>query len=95
MVAADMVNRLNDKYYGQWLALHVPFRKLADLNDAEITEKVPKRYRHFAHALQQRPEYWGDPEVIKRDMMLEACGDEYIDNADHYFGKADPAPGPA
>ena len=31
MVAADTVNRFNDKYYGQWLALHVPLRKLADL----------------------------------------------------------------
>ena len=26
MVAADSVMRLNDKYFGQWLALHEPFR---------------------------------------------------------------------
>ncbi|OLP85771.1 hypothetical protein AK812_SmicGene33220, partial [Symbiodinium microadriaticum] len=26
LVAADMLSRLNDKFYGQWLMLHVPFR---------------------------------------------------------------------
>ena len=36
VVAAEMVSMLNDKFFGQWLALHVPFRQLDDLLVPEI-----------------------------------------------------------
>ena len=80
MISADTVSRLNDKYFGQWMALHVPFTDLQDLNDAEVREKVPERYYYFACALRRRPDYWRDHEKIKADMMVEADGDEHIAN---------------
>ena len=83
MVSADTVHRLNDKYFGQWLALHVPFRTLAELQDTEVREKVPKRYCYFACALRRRPAFWRDPEKVRADMMLEACGDDHIANVLH------------
>ena len=86
MIAADMVNRMNDKYFGQWLALNVPFRRLADLEDAAAREKVPRRYYNLACAVRLRPEFWRDPEEIRKDMMLQACGDEYIDNVIRMVG---------
>ena len=30
LVAADTLSRMNDRYYGQWLALNIPFRELDD-----------------------------------------------------------------
>ena len=35
VVAVDMVYQLNDRYYGQWLAMHVPFRDLEELRSEE------------------------------------------------------------
>ena len=34
IIAAETVSRLNDKYYGQWLALNHPFRDLDSLQVA-------------------------------------------------------------
>ena len=30
VLAADMLSRLNDLFYGQWLVLHVPFENIND-----------------------------------------------------------------
>ena len=80
MVSADMVSRLNDKYFGQWLALHVPFRNFNELIDEEVRQKVPARLRYFACALRRRPDYWGNPEKIEEDMKIEAHGNKHIEN---------------
>ena len=79
LIAAETVSRLNDKYYGQWLALHEPFRSLDKLKIEEIEEKVPERYRHFATAWMRRREYWEDETAIREEMMLEADGDDFIE----------------
>ena len=80
MISADMVSRLNDKYFGQWLALHVPFRNIDELGDKVVKEKVPSRFYYFTCALQLRPDYWKNPEKIEAAMKLEAHGDEHIAN---------------
>ena len=50
VVAVETVYELNDRYYGQWAAMHVPFRALEDLLDAEVDAMVPAKYRHLATA---------------------------------------------
>ena len=55
LVAADMVSRLNDKFYGQWLMLHVPFSDPAwFFNNPEVKTglaRVPKEHRCFTMAV--------------------------------------------
>ena len=50
MVAPIMYSRTNDKFYGQWLLLNVPFRKLHDLWHPSVL-KVPSSYRLLALCL--------------------------------------------
>ena len=67
-----MLWRLNDRFYGQWLALNEPFGVLEDLLDATVEAKVPARFYHLAVCLQRRPDYWRDLERVQQDMELEA-----------------------
>ena len=78
-IAPAMGSRLRDRYYGQWQALHVPFEELDDLLVPEISEKVPERYQQFAGALHHRPDYWNDLDRIRKDMELEANGNDHIE----------------
>jgi len=81
VIAADMMWRMNDKYYGQWLALNMPFKKWADLRDEEVALKVPDRYYHMAVALRRRPDYWRQEghEQVMADMKLEAVNTTQIE----------------
>ena len=74
LVAAGMHSMSNDRYYGQWLVLNVPFRLLEDFlsTETDIVEKVPVHYRHFAIALRRAPSFWGDDRAIEEQMALEA-----------------------
>ena len=83
LIAAETVSRLNDRYYGQWLALHHPFRELDALQVKNISEKVPERYAHLATAIHHRADYWQDENLIKKDMMLEAQNDDFIETVLH------------
>lgn len=49
LVAATTYSMLNDKYYGQWLVLHKPFRALEDFvqQAPEVVERVPAKYLNF------------------------------------------------
>ena len=51
VVAADMGSRLGDKFYGQWLTLNMPFKKLNDFVDEEQLKKVPPQHRYLTMAL--------------------------------------------
>jgi hypothetical protein len=42
LVAADMVQRSNDKFFGQWLMLHVPFETPADFYNLDVDALVPE-----------------------------------------------------
>ena len=78
LISADTVSMLNDKFYGQWLMLHKPFRDMQDFLTKDIEERVPVRYRWFACALHHARTYWTDPQAIREDMMLGADGDDFI-----------------
>ena len=74
LVAAGMHSMSSDRYYGQWLVLNVPFRRLEGFLAAasDIVEKVPAHYQHFAIALRCAPNFWGDDRAIEEQMALEA-----------------------
>ena len=72
LVAASMYSMLNDRYFGQWLVLHKPFREVEDLTKAfaGVAAQVPPHYRYFAMALHVAPEFWGNDDSIKSQMEL-------------------------
>ncbi len=80
LVAAGFYSMFNDKYFGQWLVLHKPFKKLQHFHkDApDVIEKVPPRYRNFALAMHHAPEFWGNDDAIQEQMELEAHGAAHI-----------------
>ncbi|CAE7707363.1 pif1 [Symbiodinium sp. CCMP2592] len=80
IIAAETVGIFNDKYFGQWLMLNVPFRAAADFLDPEIMAKVPARYQLFACAHRAAPEYWADRGRIVEDLQLAAHRDTGIAN---------------
>lgn len=44
-----MLSRMSDRFYGQWLVLHVPFRSIGDfLLSEEDDSRVPKQHRYMA-----------------------------------------------
>ena len=77
VVAADMVWRTNDKYFGQWLMLNVPFHDPAQFLDEDIDAYVPDGYRYLAMAMRcdhwVAKELWASPNRsgILHDMELE------------------------
>ena len=81
LVAAGMHSMSSDRYYGQWLVLHAPFRRLEDFlaEESDIVEKVPAHYQHFAIALRRAPGFWGDDRAIQKQMALEANTKARID----------------
>ena len=85
LIAAATHSMLNDKYYGQWLALNVPFRRLQDFEAKapEIVEKVPARYRNFGLCMHYAPDYWGNDAVISEAMELEAHSAAHIETILH------------
>lgn len=74
LVAAGMYSMLNDRYYGQWLVLHHPFKLLEDLTSQmdAVLSQVPNHYRYFTMALQANPQFWTDDVAIRHQMELEA-----------------------
>ena len=85
VIATSCVSRLRDRYYGQWLALHVPFETLEDFLTEEIVARVPERYRLFACALHRAPDYWNDEDRIRKDMRLEASSNDHIDTVCNFI----------
>jgi hypothetical protein len=81
LIAASTYSMLNDKYYGQWLVMHQPFRKLQDfLRQApDIAAKVPARFQNMALALHYAPDFWNDDEAIQSMMQIEANNKGHID----------------
>ena len=80
IVAAETVSIFSDKYFGQWLMLHVPFKLASDFLHADVLEKVPARYRLFACALRAAPAYWSDVVRVREDLQLAAYKDGTIAN---------------
>ena len=83
LVAADMVSRLNDHWYGQWLVLHVPFRRLEDLMNADVASKVPPAHRNFAWAVFSNHPVaratWTDETAIRAELKMEAHSEQHAE----------------
>ncbi|CAE7357076.1 pif1, partial [Symbiodinium sp. CCMP2592] len=80
VVAAETVSVFSDKYFGQWLMLHVPFRSAADFLYPDIVAKIPTRYQLFACAWRAAGDYWTDRARVREDMQLAAHKDATIAN---------------
>ncbi|CAE8650829.1 unnamed protein product [Polarella glacialis] len=79
IVACDMVSRMNDKYYGQWLVLHVPFSSVTDFLKPNVLLLVPAADKYLGmclaceHAVARS--HWHTPRLellMEEDMKLEA-----------------------
>ncbi|CAE7199337.1 pif1 [Symbiodinium natans] len=81
VIAAETVRIFNDKYFGQWLALNLPFRDLGDLLDVQILGRVPEHYVLHACALKRAGGRWADDAKVKATLQLAGHRDGYIDNA--------------
>ena len=75
VVAARTVSWFNDRYYGQWLTLNVPFRKAQHFIDEAMLLKVPTAHHYFAMAIACRHpaavDMWHDDNAIKQQLKLE------------------------
>ncbi|CAE7870654.1 unnamed protein product, partial [Symbiodinium necroappetens] len=75
IVGCAMVSRLNDKFFGQWLVLNVPFRTITELVPAVVKERVPSTDKYLGMCLAcQAPAaqtMWRNPVLIDEDMKLE------------------------
>ena len=80
LVASVMYTRTNDRYFGQWLLLNVPFRDLDDLWRPQA-DLLPDSLRFLGLCLLHRPDFWRNPGRIAADMEQEAKSDLYIQNA--------------
>ena len=81
IIAAEMVSVFNDRYFGQWLLLNVPFRSADQFLAKDILQKVPLRYRLFACARRAAPDFWSDAAAVREHLELAAYKDNYIANA--------------
>ena len=81
LIAAGTYSMLNDLYYGQWLVMHLPFRRLEDFEEAapDIKAKVNKKYINFALCLHHASDFWSNEAAIQEAMELEAHNKAFID----------------
>ena len=79
-VAAMFLSRYNDKYYGQWVLMNVPFKNF----DVEIQRPelalVPDHLYYQTLALLVKPEHWTNPAAIRAELELEAFREYHIRN---------------
>ena len=79
-VAAIYLSRYNDRYYGQWVLMNVPFRDPErDLKRPEL-DRVPDHLYYQALAYLHRPDHWTNPAAIKEQLGLEGFRDYHIKN---------------
>ena len=79
VTAAVYLSRYNDKYYGQWVIMNVPFRKLEDLWFDELN-LIPQHLLNEALAFHHRPDICCDEEAIRAELQLEAFREHHIRN---------------
>lgn len=81
VVAARTLSWYNDRYYGQWLMLHVPFTNPTDFALEEQLALIPNEFRFFAMALLCKhpiaQQTWHDPEAIHKQLKMEGNSSRY------------------
>ena len=84
VVAAECLSRLNDNFYGQWLMLHVPFKRPEDFFEPmqEKLARVPQEHRHFAMALLcEHPvaqSMWHSEAAVEAELRQEAHSKPFV-----------------
>eukprot|EP00438_Fugacium_kawagutii_P025234 Skav236123 [mRNA] locus=scaffold900:1522:8592:- [translate_table: standard] len=79
-LAAMYLSRYNDKYYGQWVLMNVPFKDPnRDLKRPEL-ELVPDHLYYQALAYLHRPDHWTNQAAIREELELEGFRDHHIRN---------------
>eukprot|EP00438_Fugacium_kawagutii_P024873 Skav210639 [mRNA] locus=scaffold336:36175:40055:+ [translate_table: standard] len=79
-LAAMYLSRYNDRYYGQWVLMNVPFRNFNQEMKLPGLDLVPDHLYFQALAYLHRPEHWTNPAAIRRALELEGFRDYHIQN---------------
>ncbi|CAE7336340.1 unnamed protein product [Symbiodinium sp. CCMP2456] len=84
VVAAETVSKFNDRFFGQWLMLHVPFEKATDFClPQHVVRRLPEAHKYFAMAvLCEHPvaqAMWQDDEKIRAELKMEAHTKDHVD----------------
>ena len=79
LVACNMYSYTSHLYFGQWLILHVPFKRLEDLWDDRVN-CLPEELRYLGLCLLHRPTFWRTPVGLVEQMETEARTASYIKN---------------
>ena len=69
-VSAHTTMRAQDPFFGQWLVLHAPFRKIRKLLKNKAPRKAPGRLKYFASALYSDvgAKFWRSKEAVRREL---------------------------
>ena len=79
LVASVMYAHANDRHYGQWLLLNVPFRSIDDLWHPQA-DKLPENLKYLGLCVLHRRRFWRDPQRIRSELEKEARSELYIQN---------------
>ena len=79
LVASVMYAHTNDRHYGQWLLLNVPFRTIDDLWHPQA-HKLPENLKYLGLCVLHRRRFWRDPQRIRSELEKEARSEMYIRN---------------
>ena len=79
LVANVMYAHTNDRHYGQWLLLNVPFQNVDDLW-VEDAKKLPDNLKFLGLCVLHRRRFWRDPQRIRAELEKEARSETYIQN---------------
>ncbi|CAE7455269.1 Pif1 [Symbiodinium pilosum] len=79
VVASVMYTHSNDRRFGQWLLLNVPFRRVDDLWHPEAA-RLPEALRHLGLCVLHRPRFWRNSERVRQEMEHEARTELHIAN---------------
>ncbi|CAE7266829.1 PIF1 [Symbiodinium sp. CCMP2592] len=81
LAAVSTHSMLNDRYYGQWLALNRPFRRLEQFVESapDVMERVPEKYRCFALCLHHAADFWDNEGLVREAMELEARSNAFVE----------------
>ena len=69
LIAVEMVSVFNDRYFGQWLALRIPFSC-----STRLSQRRCQQYQHLGNAWARCPEHWSDEDAATKELELEAMG---------------------
>ena len=78
-VASIYLSRYNDRYYGQWVLMNVPFKSMEDLKRPEL-DLVPDHLYYQTLAFLHRPEHWTNEAAIRQELELEAFREHHVRN---------------